>query len=250
MDNRLEGSKILAITDGKAPSQPISFIDDYQQKEEGFKLKYYMWLSRFFIFLSIVSLMVFLSASLALFRLAPQVEVKPFLIIPQDNSDGIVRTESIDLGMASKDQLMKMYIKQYVIVRNTIIFDHMEMQTRWLPGGMVNFYSIPKIFNTFYQNVEKTWNKIFELETVQEVEIISVDRVGGSRSPVWKVDFKTYTLTRNKNADNLTRAMEVKYWTASVTAFFVKGRRFVGRRLMNPLGFTVSRYSQTQVEGL
>ena len=48
-DNILAGSKVLAIGNGQAP-QPVAFIDSYEQTEASLKLKYYMWLSRFFIF--------------------------------------------------------------------------------------------------------------------------------------------------------------------------------------------------------
>ena len=70
-----------------------------------------------------------------------------------------------------------------------------------------------------------------------------------SISPVWKVDFRTYDLSpevRNEASGSLV--LVTKYWTASVTAFFVPERLFMSKRLMNPLGFTVTRYSQTEVE--
>jgi len=65
------------------------------------------------------------------------------------------------------------------------------------------------------------------------------------------VDFKTYTLEKDEQ-DNATmeRVMKTRYWTASVTAVYIKERAFSGIRLINPLGFTVLRYSQAQVEGL
>ena len=124
-DKILEGTKILSLTDGNG--QQREFVSEAEKEVEGFKLKYYMWLSRLFIFFSVISLSVFMSSSLALFKLAPQVSVEPFLIIKQDNSDGIVRYEPIALDMASKKQLMELFVKQYVILRNTIIRDEKEM---------------------------------------------------------------------------------------------------------------------------
>ena len=55
---------------------------------------------------------------------------------------------------------------------------------------------------------------------------------------------------RDKDGSTLETLMTVRYWTASITAVFIKERMFSGMRLINPLGFTVLRYSQTQVEGL
>ena len=250
MQNKLEGSRVLAITDGNQ-ERHLEFIDTYEQNESTLKLKYYMWLSRFFIFLAFLSLSLFFSASLALFRLAPQVTVKPFLIIAPDKSDGMVRAENVGINMPSRDHLMEMYIKQYVELRNTIINAEIEMRNRWFPGGMVNFLSAPGIFDDFSIYRESVWNSVVGKGVVQEVEIVSTQRVGGQHSPVWKIDFKTYMLEpRDKDGSTLETLMTVRYWTASITAVFIKERMFSGMRLINPLGFTVLRYSQTQVEGL
>lgn len=238
---------MLSITDVNGNRQ--SFISEVEQEVSGFKLKYYMWLSRLFVLFAAVSLMVFMSTSLALFKLAPQVSVEPFLIIKQDSSDGIVRYEPISYKMASKNQLMETFVRQYVMLRNTIINDEREMQTRWFPGGMMNFLSSDYVFGQFSSYRDGVWSKIMEAEMVREVEIISIGKLGGEKSPVWKVDFKTYDLANTMRNEN-TRALilSTRYWTASVTSYFLRDREFVGLRLINPIGFTVTRYSQTEVE--
>ena len=83
----------------------------------------------------------------------------------------------------------------------------------------------------------------------REVEIISVGKVGGEKSPVWKVDFKTYDLSpliRNETTGEMVLITE--YWTASVVASFIPSRMFLSKRLVNPLGFTVTKYHQSKVE--
>ena len=249
-DNVLEGSRILSITDGST-QRNIEFIEEEEKQEATFKLRYYMWLSRFFTFLAILSLCLFWSSSLALFRLAPQVKVKPFLIITEDDSNSIVRAETIEPGMASLDKMTETYIKQYVEYRNTIINDPIEMQVRWFAGGIVNFLSAPKIFEKFSEYRDSIWAFQVLQGTVQEVEIMATYRIGGQHSPIWKVDFKTYTLSKDdQESSSSERVMKTRYWTASVTALFIKERNFSSRRLLNPMGFTVLRYSQVQVEGL
>ena len=146
-NNILEGTKILSLTDANGNQR--EFINEAEKEATGIKLKYYMWLSRLFIFFSVISLSIFMSSSLALFKLAPQVSVEPFLIIKQDTSDGIVRYEPISYTMASKNQLMETFVRQYVLLRNTIIADEKEMQTRWFPGGMMNFLSSDYVFGQF-----------------------------------------------------------------------------------------------------
>ncbi len=246
--NQLENNQRLAI--GSPEVSTPEFIEKIEREAEGYKMVYYLWLSRLFIATTIASLLFLISASLALFKLAPMVSVEPFLVINQDSSDNIVREEPISLDMASKDKLMETFIRQYVILRNTVINDPLEMRSRWQRGGMVHFYSSPEVFNPFETWVVGAWENIFMQALVREVEIISVSRQGGKKSPIWKVDYKTYDLydAQGKTQAQKESTLRVRYWTASITAYFIKDRMFLGRRLINPLGFTVTRYSQTEVD--
>ena len=79
------------------------------------------------------------------------------------------------------------------------------MQTRWYPGGMLSFLSSPRVYNEFTQYRESIWGQIRHDGVVREVEIISIGKLGGERSPVWKVDFKTYELSQNA-VDQKTKA--------------------------------------------
>ena len=242
------GTQVKAISDGTR--QAPEFLEKMAIETEGAKLTYYLWLSRFFIVTAVASMVLLISSALSLYRLAPMVSVEPFLIINQDNSGDIVRYEPITKDMASKTKMMEMFIRQYVIIRNTFINDPTEMRTRWLPGGMLNYFSAPDVFLDFFVKIDKQWPKLFNNPTSKEVEIISVKRQGGEKSPVWKVDFKTYELSdMSGNASTQRRSnLRVRYWTASVTSYFIAERMFLSRRLLNPLGFTVTRYSQSEVE--
>ncbi len=242
------GSRPLALENPN--NKNYEFINHMDREAESSKMWYYLWLSRFFIVFATISLLLMISASLALFSLAPKVSVEPFLIINQDTSEGIVREEPITSDMSSKDKLMETFIKQYVIVRNTVINDPMEMRSRWMRGGMVNFLSSVEVFAEFDKVAQGNWERMFKQALVREVEIISVSRQGGARSPVWKVDFKSYDMydEQGKSQAQKESTLRVRYWTASLTAYFIKERMFIGRRLINPLGFTVTRYSQTEVD--
>lgn len=246
-NNKLETSNILSLPKS---GEDVSFIDGYREVSSR-KLGYFVWLSRLCILLATISLMFFVMSTLVLFRMAPSVIVEPVLIIEQDNSRGIIRNEPIDYNMITKDQFMETFIKQYVYIRNTVIDDKKEMQTRWYPGGLVNLLSVPGIFEEFDVYRKDIWEDMFREKLVREVEIVSVKKVGGAKSAVWNVEFRTYDLYK-ESRNNPTRSIQVttRYWTTSITAFFVPERVFLGLRLLNPLGFTVFRYSQREVEGL
>ena len=240
-----EGTQKLAIEAGSP-----HYIEHLEKEQSSAKQVYYLWVSRFFILTATVSMVFFILASLSLFRLAPMVTVEPFLLINQSESENIVRNEAISQDMASKDKLLEMFIKQYVIIRNTIINDPIEMRTRWMSGGMLDYLSSPEVYNDFGNATKKIWETIFKQVLVREVEIISVSRQGGKRSAIWKVDFKTYDLYNEQGNTQAQQeaTLRVRYWTASITAYFIPERSFMALRLINPLGFTVTRYSQTEVE--
>ena len=245
--NRLsDGTKVLSITSDKNQKKH-EYLNEMEREVESLKLKYYMWLSRLFILFSVISLLFFTCASLSLFKLAPQVNVEPFLMINQDSSSKIVRNEPISYDMASRDLILETFVKQYVILRNTIILDVKEMQSRWRPGGMLNFLSSWPVYYQFLDYYENN-EELQALDHSREVEILFVGRQGGKKSPVWRVDFKTYDIIVDLYSQKGGLKLKERYWTASLTAYFFTERQFVGRRLINPLGFTVVRYSQAEVE--
>ena len=243
------GKQTLAITG--TVSEP-KYLNQLEEEHSSAKQTYYLWISRFFILTATISCAFMVLASLSLFRLAPMVSVEPFLLVNQGSSENIVRSEAIEKNMSSKEKLLKMYIKQYVITRNTIINDPIEMRSRWMGGGILNYLSAYSVYMEFANSTKKLWEEIFKQVMVREVEIISVTKQGGSRSSVWKVDFKTYDLQNEhgKNQSQQESTLRVRYWTASITAYFIPERSFISPRLVNPLGFTVTRYSQTEVEVL
>ena len=226
-----------------------NYVTDDKANLRSLKEAYYQWVSRLTMLVCVVCLAFFASASLVLFRMAPRVTIEPFLIISQDNSDSMVRYEAISQKMASRKQMMETFIKQYVIMRNAIINDEREMQARWFAGGIVNYLSSPTVYIDFNKKQVAGLNNLVKEGTVRDVEIISVGKVGGEKSPVWNIEFRTYEIVREQKGHEFDRlVLKTRYWKASLTAFFVKQRMFMSKRLMNPLGFTVTRYSQAEVE--
>ncbi len=251
MNNQLgTTNERLALT-SRQPSIDKNYVAAYEEENHKMSVRelYYCWLSRFVAFLAMLSLMFFTSASLVLFKLVPEVHIEPFLIIRQDNSDHMIRYETISPKMPSAHQMMEVFIKQYVILRNTVLNDEREMQSRWFAGGMVHYLSSEKVFAEFSKKINVRVNEIIKERISTDVDIISVAKVGGERSPVWKVDFKTYELSPlNRNEATGEMVLKTRYWTTSIVAMFNPYRMFMSKRLMNPLGFTVTRYSQTEVE--
>ena len=247
-----EGNRVLAITnENKSSPEQHEFATEMDTQISHLKENYYKWLARLVILFAIVSLTILTSSSLVLFRLAPRVTVEPFLIIQQDTSENLVRYEPIEYNMPSHKQLMEAFVKQYVLYRNTIVNDELEMQVRWFPGGLLHYLSSDDVFSAFNVERDKIWQSVVRADYTREVEILSVSKQGGENSPVWKIDFKTYDLLpETEEGSTVEQRIVTKYWTASMTSYFIRGRELISKRLINPLGFTVVRYSQTEVEVL
>ena len=241
-----QGNKQQYLTNGQkaydqSQYQP-EYITEAAYQATSAKEVYFRWLSRLVILCAVLSLGFFLCATLVIFRLAPEIIVEPLLIITQTESGNMVRVEPMTQKMPSIRQLTEMHIKQYVILRNTVINDEEEMRTRWGPGGIVHYLSAPPVYSEFVGRNAQAVNKMFDNEYSSEVRIDSIKKIS-ERSPVWYVNFTIYNLSRTHGGDGALVLKTVRF-RASVTPKFYPERKAVYARIVNPLGFTVVKYSQ------
>ena len=223
-----------------------TFITDSEGASSSSKEVYFRWLSRLVMLCAIISLGFFLSSTLVIYRLAPEIIVEPLLIVNQNDSDTMVRYEPMTPKMPSIRQLTEMYIKQYVILRNTVINDFDEMRTRWGPGGIMQYYSAPDVYGDFVgQNAENV-GAMFDNEYSSEVRIDSIGKTSPN-SPAWEVIFTTYNLSRSHQGKDGSLVLKTKRYKASITPKFLDWRAVVFPRLINPLGFTVMKYNQDEI---
>lgn len=242
------GTKKVLLT-GKVPPKkeeaPVEFLSELTEADKSSKEVYFRWLSRLVILCAIVSLSFFMSASLVIFRLAPEIIVEPLLLIRQNDSQSMVRYEPIAPNMPSIRQLTEMFIKQYVIMRNTVINDEQEMRTRWGPGGIVHFLSAQDVYANFVGMNAGSVNKMFDDGYSSEVKIDEISKQGDTGS-VWTVVFTVYNLSKDRGK-NGALTLKTQRYKASITPKFIPERRMYRARLINPLGFTVMKYNQSVI---
>ena len=169
------GVKRVLISGNGAPKKQekpqVEFLSELTAADKSSKEVYFRWLSRLVVLCSVISLGFFLSASLVVFRLAPEIIVEPLLIIRQNDSESMARYEPITVKMPSIRQLTEMFIKQYVIMRNTVINDEDEMRTRWGPGGIVYCLSSPEVYKDFVGVNINSVDRMFDPGYSSEVRI-------------------------------------------------------------------------------
>lgn len=237
--------KRLQGTSAATEAEHIDFISDLHQQDTSAKEIYFRWLARLVLLCTIVSLSFFLCSTLVIFKLAPEIVVEPLLIINQSESENMARYEPISTNMPSLRQFTEMYVKQYVIMRNTVVNDSQEMRTRWGPGGIVQYMSASDVYMDFVgENIDSV-DKMFDDGYSSEVHI---DEIGkdSETSPAWFVVITVYNLSKGRNSSGAL-TLKTKRYKISLTPKFLPQRRLLRPRLINPLGFTVLKYSQSEI---
>lgn len=243
------GVKKILIS-GKVPPQNTAyqphFISEVEAEESQGKERYFRWLSRLVMLCAFLSLSFFLSATLVIFRLAPEIIVEPLLLVSnQSDSNNLVRYEPIAENMPSLKQMTEMFIKQYVIMRNTVVIDEREMTTRWGLGGIIQYLSSDEVYSDFVGRNAEDVTRMYDQEYSSEVYI---DRIGkeGENLPSWTVDFTVHHLSQ-KRSNTGTMTLRTEKFRASITPRYYPERKLVTRRLVNPLGFMVVKYNQSEI---
>jgi len=196
----------------------------------------YLWTARAFAIVSAVAFCVNLVLLLAIAHLMPLKRVEPFLLTFQNREEQVVKIRPLAKDMAAEDVISEALVRQYVLLRNTMISDVDEMSFRWGPDGPLRWMSSHQVYNQFNKTV-KDWLSRIKLEGLtREVRIESVVR----NQDTWLI----YIVTR----DMLPEAEEpvVSRWRIRMSVqFFSRDQREVkyANRLKNPLGFAVDRYA-------
>lgn len=248
----LGNQKVLKITDRNKLREPPAFITEDVIEVRRVKLIYYKWISRLMLLLATGAMLYTICATLAILKLVPEIMIDPQIFVEVSDSQSLVKREYVNHTMVSRERIMINFMKQYVELRNTFLKDEAEMQKRWLWGGLVSYLSTYKVYKRFEKEYPKLTQEMVEKDASRSVEILSVERSGGDNSYVWKVEFKTYDYSFGKNLIGMRKdvnpIIEEKYWTANITSRIDPGRRTAYRRLLNPLGFVVVNYYQSEIE--
>lgn len=248
----LANQKILRIGSKDKNKDMPQFITEDVVEVHRAKLTYYKWISRLMQLLATISLLIGVCTTLSIMKLAPEILVEPQIFVHMSDSQSLVKREYVDRRMESREKMMVNFIKQYVEIRNTYIRDQKEMVNRWEWGGLVSYLSTYNVYKNFAEVYPKVAADLEQRKASHSVEILSVERTGGEKSNTWKVEFKTYDYTYFDV--NLERKKSVepiiieKYWTASVRGYIDVYRRTSFRRLINPLGFVIYSYFQSEIE--
>ena len=191
--------------------------------------------SRIMTFLATALLCLSIILTFVLYLLSPQLHSGPAFLAIDRRFYKLQRIERDVVNVPANHLLTEEHIKQYIILRHTIVADIDEMQMRWNEdNSALKWFSSKDAFSSFLTEKKINLMRMAEGLTV-EVNIRYVYRISNG---LWLAEFETIEHMPEEEYPT------VKRWRALLEAGF-RRRGYPSReeQFKNPLDFFVEKYS-------
>lgn len=195
----------------------------------------YLKTSRIMTFVATGLLCLTIILTFVLYMLSPQLQSEPLLLMIDKRFYKLEPVQRSVVITPSNLLLMEEHIKQYILLRHTIVSDVDEMESRWSEeNSLLKWFSGPEAFRSFLTEKAVNMARMTEGLTT-EVNIRFVQQVS---SLLWLAEFETIEHTPEEEAPTVQR------WRALLeTGFKRRGYPNRDERIKNPLDFFVNQYS-------
>lgn len=170
-----------------------------------------------------------------IYMLAPQLRSEPLLLAIDRRFYRLEPVQRSIVWVSANQLLMEEHIKQYILLRHTIVPDVDEMRDRWGDTSLLRWFSDANTWKAFKPEQEVNMARMMEGLTA-EVNVRFVSQV---TSGLWLAEFDTF---EHMPEDELPT---VKRWRALLEAGFSAVSYAPNRdeRIKNALNFQVRKYS-------
>lgn len=195
----------------------------------------YLKTSRIMTLLSAALLCGTIMLTFIIYLLTPLLRSEPLLLAIDKRFYKLEPVQSQIVLWPASMLIMEEHIKQYILLRHTIVPDIDEMQARWNDkNSLLKWFSSPAAFGEFEAEKEINMARMAEGLTT-EVNIRFIHRIDGS---LWLAEFDT--IEHMPEEEHPT----IKRWRAVFEAGFrAHGYPNRDERIKNPLDFYVEKYS-------
>lgn len=198
--------------------------------------KRYLWTARAFAIVTALSICCNIVLLLAIGQVIPLYRVEPFLLTFQNQEEQVYNIQPV-AGLEDEKAITEVFVREYVLLRSAFTRNISEMETRWMPGGMVQEMSSQVVYDDFLKNTARPALEIIRKRNLErKVRILTVNELGRG---LWQVEYETQDMYPESVSP------EINYWTASMKINYRYKTVKYGERLKNPVGFTVVQYSLT-----
>jgi len=227
-----------------AMAQRASVNRNLNQSEDTFVVnaseKRYLWTARAFAVVTAISICCNLLLLLTIANILPLYRVEPYLLTLSDKEEQVYRIIPYSKNMESEKSITETFVRQYVLLRTTLLPDIEEMQSRWQNGGDLQEMSSPIVYQEF---LKATGNKLMQRMKqdglTSNVKILTVNEI---EDALWQVEYSVdYYLPSSYTPKT------IKY-RATMKIQYVPRRVQYKERLKNPVGFKVIQYGTKQIK--
>jgi len=202
--------------------------------------KRYLWTARAFAVVTAISLCCNFILLLTVANILPLYRVEPYLLTLSNKEEQVYRIVPYTRNMESQKAITETFVREYVLLRATLLADPEEMESRWQNGGDLQEMSAPSVYSEFMKETyAKLMKRIKQDGLTSKVKIITVNEVEDGR---WQVEYKAdYYLPTSYTPKTIR-------YRASLVIKYVHKRVQYKERLKNPVGFTVIKYGIDQLK--
>ena len=195
------------------------------------------WVSRAMAIIVFVLLFVILSLASGFLWLFPLKEVKPLLLTAYNKDTQIIKIEPIEKTTYGYNKLMEIYAKQFVVDLHTI--DGLTEKSRLKKLSLMTQDEttdyIDSVLNT--ENDSSTIRKLMDANITRSVIIKNVNYLAPDAPNTWQIDWELLEINKDHTIQKRTNFSSV------VTAETQIKQVSFDEEDLNPVGFTVIRYS-------
>jgi type IV secretory pathway component VirB8 len=202
--------------------------------------KRYLWTARAFAVVTAISLCCNLILILTISNVLPLYRVEPYLLTLSNKEEQVYNIIPYTRSMESQKSITETFVRQYVLLRTTLLSDVDEMQSRWQTGGDLQEMSSNLVYQDFLNNTgRKLLQRMRQDGLTSNVRILTVNEVGEA---LWQVEYVVdYYLPSSYTPRT------IKY-RASLKIQYQPRRVQYKERLKNPVGFKVISYGTKQIK--
>jgi type IV secretory pathway component VirB8 len=202
--------------------------------------KRYLWTARAFAVVTAISICCNLILLLTITQILPLYRVEPYLLTLSNKEEQVYNIIPYARDMAAKKSITETFIRQYVLLRTTLLSDIEEMESRWQNGGDLQKMSSPVVYKDFMENTgPKLMKRMKEDGLTSNVVITTINEISDS---IWQVEYSVeYYLPSSYTPKKIN-------YRASLKIKYIPQRVSYKERLKNPVGFTVVSYTAKQLK--
>ena len=214
--------------------------------QEVLKTERYLWIARAFSAVAILATVANVLLFAAIGSLYPLVRIQPFYLDILDKNQQVIDIAPISANELQSERVVEALVRQYVLARNEIGQDILEIEERFGPDGIIALMSSEDVYRGFLEFYQRDLEEPIRQEGLTiSASIDTMSKIANNFQ--WRV-YLTLKMNRQNSVEpevvRLIVNLEVQF-----DPLFKKATRLTWQdRLKNPLGFRVVSYGWEEVK--